>query len=94
MRLFPGAALVTALAMAAGFAHACATLSVLTDNSPASVGAIRALTEAYAAANPGVTFDVDQRPGGGEGDTIVKMRLSTGEMADGSAATRARCSRL
>ena len=94
MRLFPGAALVTALAMAAGFAHAGVALSVLTDNSPASVGAIRALTEAYASANPGVTFEVEQRPGGGEDDMTVKTRLSTGEMAGVTAATRARCSRL
>lgn len=82
MRLFPSAALVAAFALAGGFAHADVTLSVLIDNAPATVAATEALTAAYSAANPGVTFDIEQRPGGGEGDNIVKTRLSTGEMAD------------
>lgn len=82
MKLFPSAALVTAFAMAGGFAHADVTLSVLIDNAPTMVSAMQALTDAYAAANPGVTFDIEQRPGGGDGDNIIKTRLSTGEMAD------------
>ena len=57
-------------------------LTILIDNGAPSVGAFEALTAAYSARNPGVTFDIELRPGGGEGDNIVKTRLATGEMAD------------
>lgn len=57
-------------------------LTVLIDSNQSSIGAFEALTEAYSAQNPGVTFDIEIRPGGGEGDNIVKTRLATGEMAD------------
>ena len=57
-------------------------LTILIDNNAPSVGAFEALTAAYTAQNPGVTFDIELRPGGAEGDNIVKTRLATGEMAD------------
>ena len=41
-----------------------------------------ALADAYTEQNPNVTFAIESRPGGGEGDNIIKTRLSTGEMAD------------
>lgn len=82
MRLTPSAALVGAFALAAGFAHADTTLSFLVDNSPASVGAAQALADAYHAAHPDVSFEIEQRPGGAEGDNIIKTRLATGEMSD------------
>lgn len=73
----------TALAMilAAGAAQA-QELTVLIDNNAATTGAFDALIAAYTAQNPDVTFDIELRPGGGEGDNIVKTRLATGEMAD------------
>jgi raffinose/stachyose/melibiose transport system substrate-binding protein len=76
------AALATAIAFAAGMAQAEVTLSVLIDNNPETVASMEALTAAYTAANPDVTFDIEQRNGGAEGDNIVKTRLATGEMAD------------
>ncbi|MCX7671973.1 MAG: extracellular solute-binding protein, partial [Anaerolineae bacterium] len=76
------AALATAIAFAAGMAQAEVTLSVLIDNNPETVASMEALTAAYSAANPDVTFDIEQRAGGAEGDNIVKTRLATGEMAD------------
>lgn len=57
-------------------------LSFLVDSSADSVAATEALTAAYTAKHPGVTFSIETRPGGGEGDNIVKTRLATGEMAD------------
>ena len=33
-------------------------------------------------SNPNVTFETETRPGGGEGDNLVKTRLATGEMTD------------
>lgn len=76
------AALATAIAFAAGMAQAEVTLSVLIDNNPETIASMEALTAAYTAANPDVTFDIEQRNGGAEGDNIVKTRLATGEMAD------------
>ncbi len=69
------------LAMLATTASA-QTLSLLIDEAPETQAAIEALTAAYSAANPDVSFDIEIRPGGGDGDNIVKTRLATGEMAD------------
>jgi raffinose/stachyose/melibiose transport system substrate-binding protein len=57
-------------------------LTFLTDSSTDSVAVTEALTAAYTAAHPDVTFSIETRPGGGEGDNIVKTRLATGEMTD------------
>lgn len=76
------AALAAALTLTGGMAAADVTLTVLTDGNPETVGAMEALTAAYSAAHPDVTFDIEQRAGGSEGDNIVKTRLATGEMAD------------
>ncbi len=76
------AALATAIAITSGMAQAEVTLSVLIDNNPETISSMEAVTAAYTAANPDVTFDIEQRPGGADGDNIVKTRLATGEMAD------------
>lgn len=57
-------------------------LSFLIDSAPQSVAVADAWVAAYTKANPDVTIDVEVRPGGGEGDNIVKTRLATGAMAD------------
>ena len=38
--------------------------------------------EAFQAANPSITIKHETRPGGSEGDNLVKTRLATGDMAD------------
>lgn len=76
------AALAAAIVLTSGIANAEVTLSVLIDNNPETVSSMEALTAAYTAANPDVTFDIEQRNGGAEGDNIVKTRLATDEMAD------------
>jgi raffinose/stachyose/melibiose transport system substrate-binding protein len=58
------------------------TLSFLVDNADASVKPAQALAAAFHAKNPDITVQVQTRPGGSEGDNIVKTRLSTGEMTD------------
>ena len=58
------------------------TLTFLVDNGEGSVKPAQALAEAFHAKNPDITVQVQQRPGGSEGDNIVKTRLSTGEMTD------------
>lgn len=62
--------------------HAGTTITLLVDNSPDSIAGAEALAEAYAEKRPNVHIDIEIRPGGGEGDNIVKTRLATGEMTD------------
>lgn len=57
-------------------------LQFLIDNGPQSVAVAEAWVAAYTEKNPDVTIDIEVRPGGGEGDNIVKTRLATGAMAD------------
>lgn len=82
MKLIPSAALLSAFTLVAGLAQAETTLTVLIDNNAETISMMEALTAAYTAANPDVTFDIEQRTGGADGDNIVKTRLATGEMAD------------
>jgi raffinose/stachyose/melibiose transport system substrate-binding protein len=58
------------------------TLTYLADDSEATQTSAKALADAYMALHPNVTINVESRPGGTEGDNIVKTRLATGEMAD------------
>jgi raffinose/stachyose/melibiose transport system substrate-binding protein len=57
-------------------------LTYLVDDTEATQARAKALTDAYTAKHPNVTFSIETRPGGTEGDNIVKTRLSTGEMTD------------
>lgn len=58
------------------------TLTLLIDDGEQSATRYGALTDAYTAAHPNVSFAIETRPGGGDGDNIVKTRLATGEMTD------------
>jgi raffinose/stachyose/melibiose transport system substrate-binding protein len=58
------------------------TLSFLVDNSEVTLALAEGLAEAYSEQNPDVTIEVETRPQGGEGDNVVKTRLSTGDMTD------------
>jgi raffinose/stachyose/melibiose transport system substrate-binding protein len=58
------------------------TLTYLADDSEATQTSAKALADAYMALHPNVTITVESRPGGTEGDNLVKTRLATGEMAD------------
>ncbi len=58
------------------------TLTVLVGDDGAAVATAEGLAEAYTALHPNVTFDIETRPGGAEGDNLVKTRLATGEMSD------------
>ena len=69
------------LTLSAGAAQA-QELTFLTDSSADTVAVTEALTAAYTELNPDVTFSIETRPGGGEGDNIIKTRLATGEMTD------------
>jgi raffinose/stachyose/melibiose transport system substrate-binding protein len=58
------------------------SLSFLVDNGAASVAMGQALAKAFTAKNPDIAIKVETRPGGGDGDNIVKTKLSTGDMSD------------
>ena len=58
------------------------TLKLLADNSETTSLLTAGVTAAFSALHPNVTFDIEQRPGGTDGDNIVKTRLATDEMAD------------
>jgi raffinose/stachyose/melibiose transport system substrate-binding protein len=58
------------------------TLSFLVDNGEGSTTMGEALVTAFSEANPDIKVDLETRPQGGEGDNLVKTRLSTGDMND------------
>lgn len=58
------------------------TLTYLVDDSEANQATAKALVDAYMALHPNVTINIESRPGGTEGDNVVKTRLATGEMTD------------
>jgi raffinose/stachyose/melibiose transport system substrate-binding protein len=73
---------VTACSSSGAGDDGAVTIEFLVDNSTDTVAAAEALVEAYATENPDVTVRIDTRPGGDEGDNLVKTRLSTDEIAD------------
>lgn len=81
-----GATLASALLISACSAGSVDGDSVRIDflvgNEPYTIALGEALADAFMAENPGVVITVDSRPGGGDGDNLVKTRLATGEMAD------------
>lgn len=72
-----------AVLLASGAAQAqSTTLTLLIDNGPQTVPVFEAYVAAFEAANPDIDIEIETRPGGSEGDNIVKTRLATGAMAD------------
>ncbi|PUB25994.1 carbohydrate ABC transporter substrate-binding protein (CUT1 family) [Promicromonospora sp. AC04] len=57
-------------------------ITFLTTNDAPNPEVADALVEAFEAEHPDVSVSVEIRPGGAEGDNLIKTRLSTGEMAD------------
>lgn len=57
-------------------------LTFLFDNAPSTVAMAEALAAAFEAKHPNIDVETESRPGGGEGDNIIKTRLATGEMSD------------
>lgn len=57
-------------------------LTYLVDDTQNSIDTAEGLAAAYTALHPNVTIEVTTRPGGTEGDNLVKSLLATGDMAD------------
>lgn len=70
------------LSVSAVAAQDAVTLTYLVDNSQNTVDTSQALADAYMALHPNVTITIEQRPGGTDGDNIIKTRLATGDMTD------------
>jgi raffinose/stachyose/melibiose transport system substrate-binding protein len=58
------------------------TITFLHGSTDTDVASAKAIIEAFQAANPNITVKDDSRPGGSDGDNLVKTRLATGEMAE------------
>src|SRR4051794_35088068 len=58
------------------------SLTFLVDNGDATVKTANQIVKDFTAANPNITVKVDTRPGGSDGDNLVKTKLSTGDMSD------------
>ncbi|MEZ4590058.1 MAG: ABC transporter substrate-binding protein [Chloroflexota bacterium] len=59
------------------------TISLLGPSNPNDALMVEALTNAYTALHPNVTFEIEvAASGGSEVDNLVKTRLATGEMND------------
>ncbi len=67
---------------AGGEAGAVTEITFLTGATDTDVASAKAIIEAFQAANPTITVKHDTRPGGSEGDNLVKTRLATGDMAE------------
>jgi raffinose/stachyose/melibiose transport system substrate-binding protein len=75
-------AILLSTVASSAFAQDKIKLTFLFDNGPATVTAAEALVAAFEAKNPNIDIETESRPGGGDGDNIVKTRLATGEMTD------------
>ena len=63
-------------------AAAPVTLTYLVDDTQNTRDTTQALVDAYTKLHPNVTINIETRPGGTDGDNIVKTRLATGDMDD------------
>ncbi len=62
--------------------HNDVELDLLTDNTPNSSAIAEALVAAFEEQNPGISISTGVRPGGSEGDNLIRSRLATGSMSD------------
>jgi raffinose/stachyose/melibiose transport system substrate-binding protein len=82
LTLFMSILLVLLLSVIAVRAQDAITLNYLVGEDPVNLAMTQALADAYMEQNPNVTIVIENRPGGTEGDNIVKTRLATGDMTD------------
>lgn len=89
-RAFRGGIALGALALVATGLTACAsgsedgnvTIEWLVNSDEPTPTMAAAMIDAFEAENPDITVKLETRPGGTEGDNIVKTKLSTGDMSD------------
>ncbi|NYE18044.1 ABC transporter substrate-binding protein [Microbacterium immunditiarum] len=57
-------------------------LSYLIDEGETVFAQASSLVEAFEAENPDIQIEIETRPGGGEGDNLMRTRLATGDITD------------
>jgi raffinose/stachyose/melibiose transport system substrate-binding protein len=81
--LFAAGCSAGSLGSSSGEGSAAATeITFLHGSQDTDVASAKALMEAFQAANPNITVKSETRPGGSEGDNLVKTRLATGDMPE------------
>lgn len=58
------------------------TIKLLVDNAPDNLNAAKQLAKDFEAKNPKIEVSVETRPGGADGDNLIKTRLQTSSMTD------------
>ncbi len=58
------------------------TITYLIPSDDVTAASTKALIAAFTAANPTITVKTDTRPGGADGDNLVKTKLATSDMSD------------
>lgn len=58
------------------------TITYLIPGGADGVAVAEELVRSFEAANPDIKIEIETRPGGSEGDNLVKTRLATGTMTD------------
>ena len=58
------------------------SITLLVDNGPATVGSAQQLVDDFTVKNPSIKISVQSRPGGADGDNLIKTRLATQTMDD------------
>jgi raffinose/stachyose/melibiose transport system substrate-binding protein len=66
----------------AGGQAGAVTITLLTGGNENDLASAKAVIDAFQAANPNITIKHETRPGGSEGDNLVKTRLATGDMSE------------
>ena len=80
--LLAGASLLLSAGFAAPSFADPVTMSMLISNEPDTIAVTQGLITAFEAANPDIKIDLEQRPGGAEGDNMIRTKLATNDMAD------------
>lgn len=57
-------------------------LTVLVDHNENSLAIVEAAKTGFQESHPNIEISIESRPGGSEGDNLVKTRLATGDMND------------
>ncbi len=72
---------ITTMLTGGAFAQSV-TLTYLVPSGADGVAVAEELIRSFEAANPDINIELETRPGGSEGDNLIKTRLATGSMAD------------
>jgi raffinose/stachyose/melibiose transport system substrate-binding protein len=82
MLLFAGCSAGSLGSSSEGGEAGATEITFLTGSEDTDVASAKAMIEAFQAANTNITVKHETRPGGSEGDNLVKTRLATGDMSE------------